>query len=85
MTFGFLSATPQLQRAPQADVRLEVEEKGGELGKEGLEHILRARIVVGSEGTPEGSFSGKVLVKTDRPEKPEITYNFFGFFPSPKK
>jgi hypothetical protein len=83
--FKILSATTQFQQKPKGDVRLEVDEKGGEIGKEGLEHVLRARISVGSKEPPERSFSGKVIVKTDRPEKPEITFNFFGFFPAAKK
>lgn len=33
----------------------------------------------------QGSFSGTVVVKTDRPEKPELKFQFFGFLAEPRK
>ncbi len=82
-TFKILSMTPKFTRTTGPEVRLEVEEKPAAAAP-GLEHVLRARIS-GGEKHPPGSFSGTVLVKTDHPEKLEVTLNFFGFFAEPKK
>lgn len=44
------------------------------------EWTLRARIRLAAAALPRGSFSGKLLVETDHPEKPGLQLGFFGFF-----
>lgn len=81
--FKVLSMTPKLTRGG-SDIRLALTERSASAGSSGLEHLLNARISGGAKAG-DGSFSGTVLVKTDHPEKPEITLNFFGFFAEPRK
>jgi len=95
--FKIQSFTPTFKGYSMKDIRLEVDVKGGKLGDEAVEHVLRARIVPPPQilegpkggaktgGSTEGSFSGTVTVKTSHPEKPEIQLNFFGFFATPAK
>ena len=45
-----------------------------------VEHRIRAHIQVKEGASPSGSFSGKLAIRTDHPEKPEVTSSFFGFF-----
>jgi hypothetical protein len=47
----------------------------------GKKWLVEARIRVPGPVLPTGSFTGKILVRTDHPEKPEIELLFFGFFP----
>jgi hypothetical protein len=83
--FKVLSATPSFLRSPDPAVTLEVEETGDGPGKSALEHGLRARIGSGKKALAKGSFSGKVIIKTDHPDKPEVTLSFFGFFDERRK
>lgn len=95
--FRILAMTPSFHgRSPggaPAGARLEVEAKGGRAGEPATEHVLRATIAAGAQGGPEApggarrttSFSGTVAVKTDHPEKPELSLSFFGFFDEARK
>lgn len=51
------------------------------LGKGG-KYRIRVVLLFRGDKKPKGTFSGKVVVRTDRLEKPEVTYNVFGFFPA---
>jgi hypothetical protein len=78
--FKILSSTPSFQRTPDPAVTLSIESTGESAGKSATEHTLRARIGSGKKAVAKGSFSGKVIVKTDHPDRPELTLSFFGFF-----
>jgi hypothetical protein len=71
-------------RRPDADVTLEITLPNG-ADKAATEHALTARIGSAKKPLPKGSFSGKVVVKTDHPDKPELTLSFFGFFDERRK
>jgi hypothetical protein len=83
--FKVLSATPAFLRSPDPAVTLEVQATGEGPGKPALEHELKARIGSGKKALTKGSFSGKVVIKTDHPDKPELTLSFFGFFDERRK
>lgn len=84
--FRILEVKPEFTRKPGEETGIEVFEVSPSAGLEAIQHVLRARIVKGSK--PLGGdayFSGKVIVKTSHPEKPEITFTFMGFFAPPRK
>jgi hypothetical protein len=86
--FKILSMTPTFRAASPKDTRLELELRDGKVGVEAQRHVIRARIAPPAGWAPtasQGSFSGQVSVKTDHPEKPEVTLSFFGFFDSKRK
>jgi hypothetical protein len=89
--FTILSAEAEFRMANPPGVQLEITSVEGKLGEKALRHRLRARVKEPQrlQQPPkdkdkgfkaQGSFSGKVRVKTDHPEKPEILLSFFGFF-----
>lgn len=84
--FRILEVKPEFTRKPGEETVLEVHEISPSAGLEAIQHVLRARIVKGSK--PLGGdayFSGKVMVKTSHPEKPEVAFTFMGFFAPPRK
>ncbi|HZN59496.1 MAG TPA: DUF1573 domain-containing protein [Planctomycetota bacterium] len=82
--FRVISMSPSFTQKPSGDVRLELEDSAASAAGGSKDHVLRARIR-GGEPPSLGSFSGKVIVRTDHPEKPELTLQFFGFFAERKK
>ena len=82
--FKILKITPTVKRASAAGVQLDFEVKPGPNVKEGIEHVIRARISQQGKQAA-GDFFGTVLIETDHPEKPQVTLNFFGFFAEAKK
>ncbi len=82
--FKLVSITPSFTQRPSETCSVEIEDTSVKGGAAGLNHVLKARISAGNLPVP-GSFSGKVVIKTDHPDKPEITLNLFGFFAEPKK
>ena len=79
--FNILEVRAEFQRRPDEKLRLDVRNERLDGGKR---YRLRAILTV-----PEGMqlkknasrFSGKVYVLTDHPEKSQVSFNFFGFFP----
>ena len=76
--FKVISSDFEVVRTPAPGVELEVTPEKQESGSE---WILRARLRLPPGIPPNGSFFGKVRVRTDHPEKPNLELNFFGFFP----
>jgi hypothetical protein len=76
--FQVIEARAQFDRTAVPGLQLEVTPEESDGGKK---HLLRAQLVVPAKAPAKGSFSGKVFLTTDHPEKPEIVLGFFGFFP----
>jgi hypothetical protein len=76
--FKILGTEVKVERSTVAGLTLESTAEPAEGGKV---HLLRSRIVVPEGSQPKGSFSGKVFLQTDHPEKAEVVLGFFGFFP----
>jgi hypothetical protein len=83
--FKILAAIPTFLRSPDPEVTLAVEVLGEGPGKPAAGHTLRARIGSGKKALTKGSFSGRVAVRTDHPDRPELTLSFFGFFDERRK
>jgi hypothetical protein len=76
--FKILETKVRVQRTPLPGLQLHIEPEAKEAGKE---YVLRARLQLPPDTRAQGSFFGKVRVKTDHPLKPELELNFFGFLP----
>jgi len=76
--FRVLEMKPTHHRALPDGVSMEFRDESGT--GPAVEHRIRAHIQVKEGASPSGSFSGKLAIRTDHPEKPEVTSSFFGFF-----
>ncbi len=82
--FRLLSIASRFTQRPFDSCSIQIEDTSVKGGASATQHLLRATILAGDK-PGLGSFSGRVVVKTDHPEKPEVTLSFFGFFAEPKK
>ncbi|MBN1442619.1 MAG: DUF1573 domain-containing protein [Planctomycetes bacterium] len=80
--FRLLEIQPSYLRQPKgAEIRVQVfpQKLAG-----GTKYRLNALLEIPEGAAPDGPFSGKILVKTDHPEKPKVELNVIGFFPAPR-
>jgi hypothetical protein len=84
-SFKVVSMTPAFHGADKPNFSLQLALRGTRAEEAAAQHVIQARVEPTGGGPPRGSFSGKVTVRTDHPEKPEIILSFFGFFPEPRK
>jgi hypothetical protein len=80
--FRVLEMKPAFQRALPAGVEIEFRD---DASGPAAEHRIGAHIRAAEGSSPSGSFSGKLTIRTDLPEKPEVTSSFFGFFDERRK
>jgi len=81
--FRVLEMKPTHHRALPDGVVMEFRDDSG--SGPAAEHRIRAHIQVKEGVSPAGSFSGKLSIRTDHPEKPEVNSSFFGFFDERKR
>ena len=81
--FRVLELKPTHHRPLPAGVSMEFRDERG--NEPAVEHRIRAHIQVKEGPAPSGSFSGKLAIRTDHPEKPEVSSSFFGFFDERRK
>jgi hypothetical protein len=81
--FRIVSLSALFTQRPSEDLRLAL---GSESESGGARHTVWAALAPGRtlRDIPDsGRLSGKVIIATDHPEKPELTVTFFGFFAKP--
>ncbi len=92
--FRILNMRHEFRMAGPPGLELVLKLPRTELGREAKEHVIAAEVDLppealapapeGRESAGSGSFSGRVIVTTDHPERPEIVLSFFGFVAPPK-